>query len=233
MAFDCIVLGVGGFGSGALYHLARRGVRVLGIDRFVPPHGRGSSHGESRIIRQAYFEHPDYVPLCRRACELWRELESETGRDLMRLCGLLIVGPPDGEAVPGANAAARQHGVTIENLSRAEAAARFPTFGFPEASQAVYEPVAGYLHVEECLAAHIERAVAHGAELLTNEIVHEWSVSNGEVAVVTNRGRYTAARLIITAGPWASRVLADLGVPLCVVRKPQLWLPADEGAYDV
>src|SRR5580704_9901261 len=114
--YDCIVLGVGGFGSAALYHAAARGLSVLGLERFGVAHDRGSSHGETRIIRKAYFEHPDYVPLLLSAYDLWRGLEAETGRRLMRLCGLLLAGPSDGEAVAGARLAARIHRVPLEDL---------------------------------------------------------------------------------------------------------------------
>src|SRR5258708_37098432 len=124
--FDCIVLGVGGFGSGALYHVARRGARVLGIERFDVAHDRGSSHGETRIIRKAYFEHPDYVPLLHRAYELWQELERETGRQLMHSVGLFIAGSPECESVAGTLLAAERHHLPVERLTPVEARPRFP-----------------------------------------------------------------------------------------------------------
>src|SRR5688572_32973817 len=130
-AYDAIVLGTGGVGSAALFHLARRGLRVLGIDRFTPGHDRGSSHGETRIIRQAYFEHPDYVPLLLRAYELWAELEQSTEQKLFYQVGLLQVGPADGTVIPGVLASARQHGLQVEELSNKAAEARFPGFRVP------------------------------------------------------------------------------------------------------
>src|SRR5262245_10114155 len=120
-SFDVIVLGVGGFGSAALYHLARRGVRVLGIERFDIAHDRGSSHGQTRLIRKAYIEHPDYVPLVLDAYRLWRELEAESGRTLLEQCGLLLAGPPNGEVIPGAKLATRLHALDIQDVSTAEA----------------------------------------------------------------------------------------------------------------
>src|SRR5688572_5401616 len=131
-SFDVIVIGVGGFGSGAFYHLAKRGVKVLGIEQFGIAHDRGSSHGETRIIRKAYFEHPNYVPLAIRAYELWRELEAESGQDLMRLPGIVLAGPPEGQAVAGAKTSARPHGLVLEELTPSEANGRFPGLKFDE-----------------------------------------------------------------------------------------------------
>src|SRR5258708_5389659 len=148
--FDCIVLGVGGFGSGVLYHLARRGARVLGIEQFDVAHDRGSSHGETRIIRKAYFEHPDYVPLLHRAYELWRELEDETGRQLMHPVGLFIAGAPTCDSVAGTVHAAALHQLPLERLDPAAARARFPGYRFHDDFSIVFEPEAGYLEVENC-----------------------------------------------------------------------------------
>lgn len=221
--YDCIVAGLGGFGSSALYHVARRGVSVLGLERFGLAHDRGSSHGETRIIRQAYFEHPDYVPLCRRAYELWRDLEEETGRQLARWCSVLLAGPAEGETVAGAKAASRLHGVPLQEVSRDEARTRFPGFRFPDDSSLVFEPQAGYLLVEECVRSHIRRAADHGAVLKTGERVVDWDADGRTVRVQTDRAAYEAARLIVTAGPWAAELLSELGLALRVVRKPVLW----------
>src|SRR5689334_20633262 len=138
-SYDVIVLGSGGVGSAAAYHLARRGAKVLGIDQFAGGHDRGSSHGETRVIRQAYFEHPDYVPLLLRAYELWRELEEAVGVDLLHQVGLLQVGPPSGLVVSGVLAAARQHGLAVEELSASQTESRFPGFRVPEDSVGVFE----------------------------------------------------------------------------------------------
>ena len=230
--YDCIVLGVGGFGSSALYHLARRGVRALGIEQFGAAHDRGSSHGETRIIRKAYFEHADYVPLLHRAYALWAELEAETGRKLNHSVGLFLAGPANGEAVPGTEHAARQHHLPIESLTAAQARLRFPGYRFPDDFSVVFEQQAGYLEVEACVAAHIERACAQGARLVTDERVLEWSCADGAVRLRTDRNVYHAARLIVTAGPWTAPILADLHLPLQVVRKPVFWFDASD-LYDV
>jgi sarcosine oxidase len=221
--YDVIVLGLGGVGSAALYHVARRGHRVLGIDQFAPPHDRGSTHGQTRIIRQAYFEHPDYVPLVLRAYDLWREMESATGEPLFEQVGLLEVGPADGVVVPGVLASAAQHRLAVEELTAAEAQRRFPAFRVPNDRAAVFEPTAGFLQVERCVAAHLQLAVQAGAVLRIDTTVVDWSCSNNGIAVVTNRGEYRGDRLIIAAGPWATRVLPSLGVPLDVRRKPIYW----------
>ncbi len=163
--YDVIVLGVGGVGSAALDHAARRGVRVLGIDRFAPPHDRGSSHGQTRLIRQAYYEHPDYVPLVRRAFALWHDLESRWGQSLYNQVGLLQIGPADGEVLSGVRASARTHQLPIEELSSRETRQRFAGFRVPEEFRAIFEQRAGYLWVERAVAAHVECARRAGAEL--------------------------------------------------------------------
>jgi sarcosine oxidase len=231
--YDCIVVGVGGFGSAVLHHVARRGVRVLGLERFDVPHEQGSSHGETRVIRKAYFEHPDYVPLLLRAYDLWRELESAAGRRLYHDCGLLIAGHPDDEAIPGARLAAKQHGITIEEPTLAEARARFPGFGIRDDFEVVFEPDAGFLEVENCVTSHVDQARAAGAVVHTGETVLSWESDGQRVRVRTDRGEYEAARLIITAGAWAGDLLNDLGVPLRVTRKLLFWHETTTGDYDL
>ncbi|HVX59407.1 MAG TPA: N-methyl-L-tryptophan oxidase [Pirellulales bacterium] len=229
--FDAIVLGTGGVGSAALYHLAKRGVRALGIDRFPPGHDRGSSHGATRIIRQAYFEHPDYTPLLLRAYELWAELSERCRQLLFQETGLLQVGPPKGEVVSGVVACARQHQLEIEELTGREISARWPGFRVAEASSGVFEKRAGYLAVEACVQAHLSEACKAGAELLTPCTALDWQTSGSGVVVSTDRGEFSAGALIVTAGPWAGQLLNDLGLRLEVRRKPVFWFEAIETAY--
>src|SRR2546423_1266518 len=172
--YDVIVLGTGGVGSAAAYHLARRGAKVLGIDQFPGGHNRGSSHGETRVIRQAYFEHPDYVPLLLRAYELWRDLEQEARVDLLHQVGLLQVGPPEGLVVRGVLEAARLHGLNVESFSRDEISRRFPGVRAAENAVGVFEPAAGYLRVERCVLAHLAAAKARGAELRVRITGQSW-----------------------------------------------------------
>jgi sarcosine oxidase len=230
-AFDCIVLGTGGVGSAALYHLARRGAWVLGIDRFEPGHDRGSSHGDTRIIRQAYFEHSDYVPLLLRAYELWEELSRLSGLQLYREVGLLQVGPPGGVVVPGVVGAARRHDLPVEELTAAEAEARFPGFRVPHGLAAVFERRAGFLRVEECVRTHLEEAVRLGARLSTGETIRGWRREGSGFVVQTDRAEHRSGRLIVTSGAWARDLLGDLGLRLQVRRKPLLWYRTESPAY--
>jgi sarcosine oxidase len=245
--YDCIVLGVGGFGSGVLYHLAKRGVRTLGIEQFGIGHDRGSSHGETRIIRKAYFEHPDYVPLLHRAYDLWHELEQETRRKLLHPVGLFIAGAPDSESVSGTLLAAKTHQLPVDRLTPGEARAKFPGYRFPDGFAVVFERQAGYLEVEACVMAHVKQALRNRAVLKTDETVVGWSGNGRTVTLRTERGEYSAARLVITAGPWAGDMLnaTARGTPkvaagppdrfapiLRVVRKPVFWFAAGP-EYDV
>jgi monomeric sarcosine oxidase len=211
VTYDVIVLGVGGVGSAALFHLARRGARVLGIDRFRPGHDKGSSHGLTRMIRMAYFEHPDYVPLLRRAYGLWADLEAEHGSRLYRETGVVLVGPPDGEVVPGALRSAREHGLPVEQVERIDG------LSWPAGMRAVHEQRAGLLAVEECVRAH---AALSRAEIRQAE-VRSWRVEGGGVVVETDAGPLRAARLVLCPGAWAGR---EWGVR--VLRKSMSWYAA-------
>ncbi|HEY2785952.1 MAG TPA: N-methyl-L-tryptophan oxidase [Fimbriiglobus sp.] len=228
--YDVIVLGLGGMGSAAAFHLARRGRRVLGLDQFAPAHARGSSHGHSRIIRTAYYEHPGYVPLVRRAFDLWYELELFTGRPLLLPAECLGLGPPTGEVVTGVCQSAAAHGLPIETLSAAEVAKRFPAFRPPDEFVGVVERLAGILLVEACVQAHLDAAGQFGAELHHGEPVREWRSTGTGVEVRTDNATYTAAKLVVTAGAWATRLLADLGVPFAVLRQVMHWFAPPDPA---
>lgn len=229
--YDAIVIGTGGVGSAALQELAGRGMRVLGIDRFDPPHDRGSTHGQTRIIRQAYFEHPDYVPLAKRSYELWARLERDFGERLFEPVGLLEVGPVDGVVVPGVLRAALKHDLSVEQLSPTRIANRWPQFCVPSDLAAVFEPTAGYLRVEACVSAHLSAARRAGASLLTNTTASSWAIEPQHLIVVTDRGDFCAHRLVVTVGPWAAEFLAPLNVPLVIRRKSLFWYSADGPHY--
>jgi sarcosine oxidase len=227
-SYDAIVLGAGGVGSAAMHQLARRGLRVLGIDRFAPPHERGSSHGQTRIIRQAYFEHPDYVPLLLESYRLWAELEQHAGRQLLLITGLVEIGSADGIVVPGVLEAARLHGLAVETLMPAAARERWPALYVPDDMVAVFEPTAGALLVEQCVRAHLVAAQEAGADLRVGVEVLGWSFDGDSATVETTAGRFSAARLVVTAGAWASRLLADLDLKLEVRNKVMLWYPEND-----
>jgi sarcosine oxidase len=228
---DVLILGTGGVGSAATFHAARRGLRVIGIDRFPGGHDRGSSHGQSRIIRLAYFEHPDYVPLLQRAYANWDELERLQNERLFFRVGLLEAGVPEGATIHGILTAARLHNLAVESLDPATCRTRYPGFRLPEHFAAVFEKDAGYLLVERCVLTHLEQARRAGAQLVVGETIQSWSAQGGRVTVRTDRETYEADRLIVTAGAWAGRLLGDLGVPLQVRRKHLHWYPAPRHPY--
>ena len=221
--FDAIVIGLGGMGAATACELAGRGRKVLGLEQFAPAHDRGSSHGGTRIIRRAYYEHPAYVPLVARSFDMWHELEQLTGRHLLTSCDCLSIGPPAGELVAGVHRSAADHGLAVESLTAAEVVRRFPAFRVPDELAGVLEHAAGFLAVEECVRAHHATAVARGADLRFEEPVTGWAADGAGVEVRTDRGVYRADRLVVAAGPWAAHLLTGIGVPLTVMRQVQLW----------
>jgi sarcosine oxidase len=224
--YDAIVIGLGGMGSATAFHLARRGRRVLGLEQYGLLHDRGSSHGLTRIIRLAYHEHPSYVPLLRRAYELWHELEQLSGERLLITTGSIEGGPEDGPLFQGALEAARIHDLPHEVLDVAELRRRFPAYGdFEPSTHVVLQPDGGFLLAERTLLAHINQAVRHGAELHFHEPVLDWEpTADGGVRVASARATYEADRLVICAGPWAGRLVPRIA-PLAVPERQVLaWL---------
>ena len=220
---DVIVIGLGAMGSAAAYHLAKRGCKVLGVDRFTPPHSLGSSHGQTRIIREAYFEHPAYVPIVQRAYELWDELAKESRRILFLQTGGLMIGPPEGIVAGGARRSAELHRLNHEILAASEVARRFPALRPAEEMIAVWEPRAGILYPEECISAHLALARQHGANLKFQEKVFRWEANEKEVRVHTDHGVYTANRLVLSAGSWLQSLLPALNLSLVVERQVLFW----------
>ena len=229
--YDAIVVGVGGMGSAALWHLARRGLRVLGIDPFDVGHDRGSSHGGSRLIRTAYFEHPDYVPLVSRAYEFWNELVAASGKPLLHRTGLFLAGAEESATIRGVRLAAATYRIEIEDVPLDDCPKRFPGLVPSENMVVLFEAEAGFLAVEECVKAHVEQAVAEGAEIRTGERVREWNVKNGDVCVYTDQGRYVGRAMVLCGGAWSRDLLAPLDWPLEIRRKVVVWFETRGGAY--
>jgi sarcosine oxidase len=224
--YDDIVIGLGGMGSATAAHLARRGRRVLGLEQYDLLHERGSSHGLTRIIRLAYHEDPAYVPLLRRAYELWHALEAESGERLLVTTGSLEGGPEDGPTFRGALEAARLHGLPHEVLDAREMARRFPAYrGFGDETRAVLQPDGGFLLAERCVLAHVNSALRHGAELRFREPVLAWEPTpEGGVRVTTQRGTEEADRLVVCAGAWAGRLVPPLAAVAAPERQVLAWL---------
>jgi sarcosine oxidase len=219
--YDVVVVGVGGMGSAAFYHLARRGKRVLGLERFDLLHERGSSHGLTRIIRLAYFEHPDYVPLLRRAYELWRELEAEAGEELLRITGIVEGGE---RILDGVLRSCAEHDLAHEVLTGDEVARRFPAYRLPPTMEVAFQPDGGFVVPERCIVAHVEGALARGATMRARERVLEWTETESGVRVRTDRGEVEAERLVLAAGAWSQDVARLPAGLVHGVRQSLAWL---------
>jgi monomeric sarcosine oxidase len=226
--YDVAIIGLGAMGSAAAHHLAARGARVVGLEQFTPAHDQGSSHGDSRIIRQAYFEHSSYVPLLRRAYELWEAAEAESGRHLLTLTGGLMIGRPEATTVAGTLLSAQTWGLEHEVLDAAAVRRRFPTFALADDEVAVHEERAGFVAPEETVRAHVDLARRHGADLRFAERVLRWDVRGDGVEVATATERFRADRLVVSAGAWAPQLLR-LPIPMRVERQIMHWFAPDGG----
>jgi sarcosine oxidase len=223
MSTDVIVAGLGAHGSAAAYHLAKRGQSVLGFDRFARGHTLASFGGLSRIIRLSYYEHPSYVPLLKRAWDLWRELERDSGEKLLTQTGGLYMGPPDGELVSGALASATMHDLAHERLDNAELQRRYPVFDIDPDWIGVLDEQAGWLAPERSVETHLRLAERHRATLRFSEPIERWERDGEGVRVTSALGSYRARRLIIAAGSWSSRLLPQLAPHLWVERSVLFW----------
>ena len=221
--FEVVMVGLGATGAAALHRLARRSVRVLGIERLIPGHDQGSSHGESRIIRLGYFEHPSYVPLLRRSYALWRELEAEANAKLLHITGIVEIGPPGGEVVSGTLAASRLHDLPHQVMDAAETIRRFPAFKIPDDYVGVFQPDGGFIAAEAAIAAMLAQARAAGAEIQTGVAVRSVTPRNNGVRIETGAGAIDAPTAIVAAGPWLSKLMPDLPAPLRVTREVMAW----------
>ena len=224
--FDTIVVGLGGMGSAAAYHLSKRGQRVLGLERFQIGHGQGSSHGETRIIRMAYFEGSTYVPIVRRAYQLWDDLSRTAGMPLIHRTGSLEMSEPGYDFVDRSRASCLDHELPHAMLDAADAMRRFPAFRLAPGTRAIFQPDGGYVLCEAAIDVHIALAKSHGAEVHTGETVREFrSTADGGVDVVTDRGRYSAGQLVLTAGPWMRQLVPSLHEQLATFKQTIGWFP--------
>jgi sarcosine oxidase len=223
VTFDVIIAGGGGMGTAAAWHLARRGQRVLVLERFGLAHDRGSSHGLTRIIRLAYFEHPSYVPLLRRAFELWRELERQRGEHLLHVTGGLDVGRPGSVVFEGSRRSCAEHDLPHEILGGADLRRRFPAWRLDDEASAVFQPDGGFLLPERCLLAHAAGAQAAGATIREDEPVLGWDAAPGHVRVRTAAGTYEGGQLVLAAGAWMGSLLPDLAALMRPERQVLGW----------
>ena len=220
---DVIVAGLGAMGSAVALALTRRGLAVAGFDRYSPPHAMGSSHGGSRIIREAYFEHPAYVPLVPRAYELWPSLEEEAGDTLYLRTGGVMIGAPDSELVRGSLASAKLHGLPHQLLDAAGIRQRFSMLHAEDGMVGVVEPRAGVLFPERCIEAQLKLAQQAGAALHRDEPIDRWERDGERVRVVTSRRELRARALVVAAGAWTDRLIASASLPLEVERQSLFW----------
>ena len=232
--YDCIVLGVGGLGSAALYYAARKGWKTIGLDRFQPGHARGSSHGRSRIIRQAYFEHPDYVPLLLDSFQMWKEAEQLAGIRLFQQTGLLQIGNPDGPIIKGIRQSASQNQLALKEFSTDQLRKSFSIFNCRDGDVGLFEELAGFLYVEDCVRAFVDLATRLSAKVIEGVTIDGWCKTETGFEVSTDQDTWHGRRLIITAGAWASQLLPEFSTSLKVIAKHQHWfrIPDDRTNLD-
>ncbi|CAG0899135.1 unnamed protein product [Darwinula stevensoni] len=232
--YDCIIVGGGTMGAAAAYHLAARGQKVLVLEQFDFIHALGSHGGQSRLIRKAYFEHPDYVPLLLRAYENWADLEHKTGQQVYFQSGILYFGAQGDTLLNGTKLSAQLYNLPLEVRNTVESKRQYPMFsGVPDDWECLFEPEAGFLLAEKCMRLHLQGAIQLGATLKAREKVVEWQESStGNIQVTTDKATYTCAKLVLTAGAWSAQVLGGIAAPLKVTRQILGWAqPADYQSY--
>jgi sarcosine oxidase len=208
--YDAVVVGVGGIGSAAVYHLAQRGLNVLGLDQYNIPNSIGSSHGDSRLIRLTNHEDPEYVPHVRRSLSGGESLEDQYGEQLLHRTGTIDAGPADSETVQGALKACKDYDLSYEHLSAQELSKKFPGFDLPSEFEAVYQPDGGFINPTKCVQAHVELAQEHGGTTHAHETVVDWESTTEGITVKTDRATYQANRLVVTAGAWTQLLVEEM-----------------------
>lgn len=232
--FDAIVIGVGSMGSSTCCFLAERGYKVLGIEQFNIVHDKGSHSGQSRIIRKAYFEHPDYVPLLERSYHNWRLTEQKTNSKIYERTGILYMGRADSVVLSGVQNSATQYQVDVKTITKEEAGIQFPSFRIPDNFISLLEPDAGFVTPEKAIRVYVDEAIKNGARILTQETAIDWREDSGKIRVFTSKGNYSCEKLIITAGSWASEVVPELRTALKVTKQMVAWVnPKDKDAFSL
>jgi sarcosine oxidase len=223
-SFDIIVIGVGSMGSSACYFLAQRGYKVLGLEQFDIFHELGSHAGQSRIIRKAYFEHSDYVPLLNKAYENWKKLEEETVEQIYFRTGLVYFGPPDHPIMKGVRQSASLYGIEINRMDASSSEKKFPEFKIPGHFECLYEPDAGFLTPEKAIKLYTEQAKKKGAKIHVGEKVLDWETEGEGILVRTDKNTYHSNKLVITAGAWAGKMIPGFRDKLKVTRQFVAWI---------
>lgn len=230
--YDVIVSGVGSMGAAACYYLAQKNIKVLGIDQFDIPHEQGSHAGQSRIIRKAYFENADYIPLLKRAYENWKRLESQSGAKIYYQTGLLYHGKPDHPIISGTKDSAALYDIELDPLDARETKSRFPQFRIPNDFISFIEPDAGFVTAERSVLTYKSESLKMGATIKTNEKVIEWKKGPDGFKLTTDKDIYFCRKLIITAGAWAGKLIPELKADLRVTRQTLAWIkPKDESSF--
>jgi len=233
MVYDVAVVGLGGMGSAVLAHCSALGASAIGLEQFTPAHDLGSSHGKTRMIRKAYFEDPAYVPLVLRAYELWPELERAVGQEILRITGLLSVGPENSEIIHGTLRAAHEHDLKVESLRREDVKARYPTIDLWPNEVALFEVDGGVLDPERAIRAHLKVAESHGAKIRFGVTMESWHPEDkGFDLRLSDGSKVLATRLVLTLGAWFQEMLESLRVPIRVQRNVQVWFRPSTHAYD-
>jgi sarcosine oxidase len=233
MTYDVAIAGLGGIGSAIAAQCAARGASVIGLEQFGPAHDRGSSHGKSRMIRQAYFEDAAYVPLVLRSYELWRKLEEQSRETLLRITGVLSVGREDSEIISGTRRSSARHELALKEWSRQQVQERYPRLQLLQDEVALFEPDGGVLDPEGAVRAHLKMAQAAGADLRFETTMRSWEAEGDHIRLLLVDGTQLSARtLILSLGPWFKETLQALGVSLRVQRNVQAWFSPATHDYD-
>lgn len=226
--FDYIVIGMGSMGSSTCYHLAKSGASVLGIEQFELAHEKGAHSGQSRIVRKAYFEHPDYIPLLERAYQNWEEIERISGNKVYHETGLFYTGPKGHPIIENIRDAAKTYNIPLMDSAKQDDLSILPLFTVPDNYEWIYEPEAGFVETEKTILTYVEEAKKLGTVIHQQEKVMDWQVMEDGVVVRTDKGEYSCRKIIVTAGPWSAKLMPSIKDQLKVTRQTLMWIAPEE-----